>query len=239
MTMELVPTRIEHEGRTYEGLIAAPSGEVPAPGVLVFPSAAGVHHQAPDVARRLADAGYVAIACDMYPLGTDTGNHEAVMAAYNAAVADRLALRRLCGAWLSDLKGRADVDPARTAAVGYCFGGTCVLELVRDGAGLKAASSFHGGLQTTHRAKSGNFGGDIMIWHGMVDPFINDQDVAELRAEMDAAALRYQLMQFSGVSHSFTDPAADTFGMEGLAYDAVADAVSWAGTMALFDQVLR
>lgn len=230
---------LNHAGIEYAGLAASPSGQGPFPAVLVFPSAAGIGHQVPDVIRRLAGEGYLAVGCDMYGCGADMSSSEAMMANYNAAVADRIALRALCAAWHAATAAREDVAADRIFAMGYCFGGTCVLEMARDGASLRGVASFHGGLQTSHPARPGAYSGEIMVWHGMADPFISDADVAELRAELGEAGLRYQLFQFSGVGHSFTDPQAGEFGLPGIAYDSMADEVSWAGTMALFAHLLK
>ncbi|MET0271073.1 MAG: dienelactone hydrolase family protein, partial [Sphingomonas sp.] len=130
------------------------------------------------------------------------------------------------------------VDPSRTAAIGYCFGGMCVLELARSGVDLRAAVSFHGLLRTDRPAAPGAITGQVAAWCGARDPYVPAADVEAFRAEMAEAGAAAQVTVFNAAAHGFTDPDATAMGRAGVAYDAIADRVSWAGTVALLDAVL-
>src|ERR1700730_5432900 len=99
------------------------------------------------------------------------------------------------------------------------------------GADVKAVVSYHGLLTTSAPAEPGAIQGQVAIYTGAKDPYAPSQDVEALRQEMSAAGARFQIMVFSGACHGFTDPTAGAMGRAGIAYDAIADRVSWAGTV--------
>ncbi len=130
------------------------------------------------------------------------------------------------------------MDAQRVAAIGYCFGGFCVLELARAGADVKAVVSYHGLLSTSLPAQRGAIKGEVVVYTGAKDPHAPHEHVEALRKELDAAEAHHQITVFSEAFHSFTDPDADALGMPGIAYNALADRVSWAGTLAVLEAVL-
>lgn len=232
--------RCAHDGANLEGLIARPAGEGPFPTVMVMHSANGLRHQVRGTIEKLAALGYLAIATDMYGAEVQAGPPEAAHAAYTYFVDDGMPnVRARSLAWFEAVRAHPGVDPARIAAIGYCFGGHCVLELARAGADLRAVVSYHGTLKTHARAKPGVPRGEVVAYCGAHDPFAPMHEIDELRAEMAAAGARYQITVFGEAAHSFTDPDAASMGMEGIRYDQMAHRMSWAGTLALLEEVLN
>jgi dienelactone hydrolase len=227
---------LEHEGAVLKGELFG-GGAGPRPGVLVMHNALGLGAQVREVAARLAELGYVALATDMF--GAELDGDPAKAGAYFAALqAQPELLRARLAAWHDTLTGLPQVDAARTAAIGYCFGGFCVLELARSGAAVKAAVSFHGLLTTQLPATPGGITARIAAWCGGQDPFVPTEHVETFRAEMAAAQASSQITVFSHAAHGFTDPDAGKMGRPGVAYDLLADKISWAGALALLEAEL-
>jgi dienelactone hydrolase len=230
-----------HAGATLIGQLAAPvtaSGALPA--VLVFPSALGLGKHALTAAQRLADLGYLALGVDMYGDGLYSGydsDGEEAGAHYAAFLKSPQLLRDRVTAWLDHARMLPGVDLARIAAIGYCFGGYCVLELARTGADLAAVVSYHGILTTQMPAAAGTIKANVVAYCGDKDPFAPVETIDGLRRELEAAAVDHQVTIFGKVAHSFTDPDAARLNRPGIAYDLLADRVSWAGTVALLETV--
>jgi dienelactone hydrolase len=147
-------------------------------------------------------------------------------------------LRERMGAWLALLQARDDVLAERIAAIGYCFGGQCVLEFARGGADICAVVSYHGILTTSAPAKRGVVHAHIAVYTGARDPHAPRSDVDALKQELAAAGADWQITEFGSAGHAFTDPEAAS-PQTGRAYDPLAHHLSWAGTLALFDRKLR
>lgn len=235
---ELQPIVCEHEGVRLRGWLAVPAGAGPHPAVLVMHSALGLRHMVRDVARKLAGLGYLAIATDMYGEDADISAPDKAGAHYAALLEKPERLRARTALWFDAAAARGDVDPGRIAAIGYCFGGKCVLELARSERPVRAAISYHGLLTTHAPARAGGMAGEVVAWCGARDPFGPAEETVGFRAEMEAAGARWHIMEFGPAAHGFTDPAGEG-GMPGIAYDLLADRVSWAGTLALLDVVLK
>ena len=117
-------------------------------------------------------------------------------------------------------------------------GGQAVLELVREGADLSAAVTFHGVFGTGRKARADKpFPGRLLICHGDADPMAPRESVLALWEELDAAGVHWHFHSYSGVRHGFTDPGSDARGLPAIAYDAAADRASWAAMMALFSEL--
>jgi dienelactone hydrolase len=234
----LQPITFQHDGVELVGQIATPAARGPHAAVMVMHSAHGLGEQVREKVRALARLGYAAVATDMYGGGEyhadPQASGKALLELLNAP--ERLRARVL--AWHRHLKERPEVDPQRIAAIGFCFGGLCVLELARTGADLKAVVSFHGLLTTAMPAQRGAIKARIAIYTGGKDPYAPPEHVEALRQELTAAEARYQLTVFDDACHAFTDPGANSMGRAGIAYDAVADRVSWAGAVALLEASL-
>jgi dienelactone hydrolase len=139
---------------------------------------------------------------------------------------------------LATLAAQSQVDANRLAAIGFCFGGSVVLELARDGADLRAAVSFHGVLTTQIPATSGNVKPSVLVLTGADDRLAPPDQVAAFENEMRAAEVRdWQVISYGNTLHGFTNPAADGSMMRTALYSAQADRRSWASLRSLFDEV--
>jgi dienelactone hydrolase len=231
-----------HAGTELWGEIATPAGTGPdstvLPAVLVFSSAYGLGDQARRSAQALADRGYVAVATDMYGKGAFFPNPSDAGADFTTLMSSPALMRARVVHWFDHVAALPQVDATRIAAIGYCFGGRCVLELARSGANVRAVSSFHGILTTAAPAELGAITGEVAVWAGGQDPYAPVETITALAAELSAANARHQITIFDYAAHSFTDPDAGKHGAPGIEYNALADRVSWAGTVALLDEVL-
>jgi dienelactone hydrolase len=189
-------------------------------------------------ARLLAQEGYLALATDMYGDGIFHEDPSGAGASLGPLWKDPQLLRSRVVAWYEWLKQRPEVAADRIAAIGYCFGGQCVLELARSGADVKAVVSYHGILTTAMPAKAGIVGAHVAVYTGADDPYAPRKHVEDFQDEMQEAGARWQIMNFGRCCHAFTDTHIRS-DLPGLAYDPIADKVSWAGTLALLNAVLR
>ena len=241
MTAELVEREVEYEadGRHMVGYLAAgpaPSGGA-RPAVLVAHGGAGERRQPKARARRLAKLGYVAFALDYHGDGRQL-THEETRARLPELGADVDRIRALGQAGLDVLLAADGVDPTRVAAIGYCFGGTVVLELARGGADLAAVVGFHAILSTPRPEDARNITGRVLACIGTEDPFVPPEQRAAFEAEMRAAGVDWRLHLYGGAPHAFTDPNASDHGLAGVAYDQMADERSWRDMLDLFAEAL-
>ena len=208
------------------------------PGIVVVHEAWGLGDHAIARARMLAEIGYVALAADMYgdrKLATDL---PAAMELIGDLRTNPAKLRARAGAAVAALRSRPDVDPARMAAIGFCFGGTTVLELARAGADLKGVVSFHGGLQTAAPAERGAVRPKVLVCTGADDPMIPPDQVVAFEGEMRAAHADWQVISYGGTVHSFTNPdAGKVVALDGVAYNEQTDRRSWKAMRAFFDEI--
>src|SRR5437868_5755829 len=207
------------------------------PGVLVVHEWWGHDEHARNQARRLADAGYVGFALDMYGKGKVTSHPQEAQAFVSVATKDPAVLAARFNAALEQLKRDPHVDPRRIAAIGYCFGGAVVLDMARAGADLAAVVTFHGALATKTPAQPGKVKARVLVLAGDADPFVPPEQVEAFRQEMRAAGARFEVVTFPGAKHGFTNPDAGKFGMDALVYNADADRESWAALLKLFKDV--
>ena len=209
------------------------------PGVLVVHEWWGHNEHARDQAKRLAQAGYVGFALDMYGKGKVATHPKDAEAFMTEATKDPAVLTARFNAALEQLKRDPHVDPDQIAAIGYCFGGGVVLGMARSGADLDAVVTFHGHLATKTPAGKGKIKARILVLTGADDPMIPPRQVEAFKSEMTAAGVKFEVISYPGAKHSFTNPQADKTGMDGLAYNADADAKSWAAMLDLFHQVFH
>jgi dienelactone hydrolase len=185
-------------------------------------------------AERLAGLGYTAFALDYFGGGRQPPFDQA-QARLSELIEDPDVTRRLARAGLEVLTARPDVDPARLAAIGFCFGGTMVLELARDGAPLRAVVGFHPWLRSARPEDSANITGSVLMCCGAEDPVIPLDVRGAFEDEMRSSGVADWRMEiYGGVGHSFTNPAIDVRGFPGFAYDARADQRSWRSMLELF-----
>ena len=208
------------------------------PGILVVHEAWGLGEHAMARAKMLAKEGYVALAADMYGDRRMATDLPQAMELIGELRTDPAKLRQRALSALAALEAQPNVDTSRLAAIGFCFGGTTVLELARGGADLKGVVSFHGGLQTGAPAKEGAVTPKVLVCTGADDPMIPPAQVTEFEEEMRRAGADWQVIAYGGTVHSFTNPdAGKTVKLDGVAYNAQTDKRSWAAMLAFFDEI--
>ncbi len=205
------------------------------PGILVVHEWWGHGPYARRRAEQLAKLGFTAFAVDMYGKGVYAKDHEEAGKLAGAFFGDRAAMRRRALAGLEVLKKQPFVDLKHLGAIGYCFGGTTVLELARAGTDLRGVVSFHGNLATpvpaTQTPKA-----SILVLHGADDGFTNP-GVPGFLEEMRKVKADWQFVQYGGAVHSFTVVEAGTDTTKGMAYNKEADHRSWEAMHSFFDEL--
>jgi dienelactone hydrolase len=209
------------------------------PGILVVHEWQGHNPYVRKRAERLARLGYVAFALDMYGKGVVAKDAKEAAALSGIYKGDRNLMRARASAGLDVLRRHPMVDASRLAAIGYCFGGTTVLELARGGADLRAIVSFHGGLDTPTPEDAKNIRGKVLALHGGDDPFVPPAQVAAFQDEMRKGGADWQMVVYGGAVHSFTNPDSGNDNSKGLAYNEKADRRSWEAMKAFFLETLR
>ncbi|HMP76465.1 MAG TPA: dienelactone hydrolase family protein [Kiritimatiellia bacterium] len=201
------------------------------PGVLVVHEWWGHNEYARRRARELAREGYIAMAVDMYGEGR-TAEHPKDAGAFAGEVMGNMAqaAARFRAARVF-LETQTQTDPARLAAIGYCFGGGMVLHMARIGEDLAVVASFHGSLRTVSSARPGEVRARVLVYHGGADVLVPPEDVVAFEQEMTKAGVNYKFVTYPDAPHSFTSPEADDKAVKfelPLGYDAEADRASWA-----------
>ena len=207
------------------------------PGVIVVHDWKGLNDYAKSRTRQLAELGYVAFAADIYGKGRRAKDHEEAGKLAGAYKNDRNLMRARAKAALDFLKAQPNVDPEKIAAIGYCFGGTAVLEMARAGFDLKGVASFHGGLETPLPAHKGAIKAKIRVYHGAAEIFVTPAEVEAFKKEMTDAGADFQFHAFEGAVHAFTVPDAGNDPSTGAAYNEKADKESWAMLMDFFKEI--
>src|SRR6201996_6329909 len=224
---------------TLEGYLAYDdSVSGPRPGVLVVHQWLGLTDYEKHRAEMLAKLGYVAFCADIYGKDnrpTDVSQAGPLATKYKS---DRALLRLRVNAGLDELKKSELVDPKRIAAIGYCFGGTTVLELARSGADIAGVVSFHGGLDSPNPADGKNIKCPILACHGADDPFEKPEDLAAFESEMRDAKVDWRLIMYCGAVHAFTQPDPG-FVNAGAKYNERADKRSWNDMKAFFGEIFQ
>jgi len=240
-TVKTEEVSYEADGVTMKGFLAWDGAkEGPRPGVLVVHEWWGHNAYARRRAIMLAELGYTALAVDMYGDGK-TAEHPAdamkfageVNANLDAAKVRFEAAKKL-------LAERAETDPAKLAAVGYCFGGGIVLGMARMGEDLKGVVSVHGTLAAKTPAEKGAVKAEILVLTGAADTFVPADQVSAFEAEMKAAEAKFEVVSYEGAMHAFSNPEATELGKKfelPIAYDAKADAASWDAMKAFLTRV--
>lgn len=197
------------------------------PGVLVVHEWWGLNDYARSRADQLARLGYAAFALDMYGGGKVT-KHPKEASEWAGQVRENVeGWRERALAGLEVLRKQPQVDPEHVAAIGYCFGGATVLQLAYAGTDLDAVVSFHGALPVPDEKQAKQIKAGILICHGAADTFVPEEQAQKVRAALDQAGTDWQMVYYGGARHSFTNPDAGEYGVEGIKYDENADRRSW------------
>jgi len=226
------------DGTLLEGYLAYDdSFQGKRPGVLVIHEWDGLGDYVKKRAAQLAELGYVAFAADIYGKGVRPKTVEESAAEAGKYKADRALLRARALAGLDVLKKNPKVDPHRIAAIGYCFGGTAVLELARSGADLSGVVSFHGGLDAPNPDDARNIRCKLLVLHGADDPLSPPDQIAAFENSLRKAGVDWQMILYGGAVHGFTNPEHGTDPSKGVAYNEKADRRSWEAMKAFFAEL--
>lgn len=224
---------------TLKGYFAVnTSTEGKKPGILVIHEWWGHNEHSRNRADMLADLGYVAFALDMYGDGKNTNHPKDAGKFMTAVVSNMDVARARFESALEQLKNHPNVDPEKIGVVGYCFGGTMALSMANAGYDLDAVAAFHAGLKLPIMPEGqGSVKAKILVANGADDPWVSEQQVADIQAVMEGAGVDYKYVAYEGATHAFTNKGADALGAEHnlpLAYNAAADSASWEEMKMLF-----
>jgi dienelactone hydrolase len=185
----------------------------------------------------LAALGYVAFAVDLYGNGRTTSDAQEAAAMAREVRGTPLMRERIVAGY-SILKKMNIVDSESIGAIGFCFGGTAVLELAYSGAGLKSAVIFHGGLIVPSRDDIRRIRSHFLILHGADDPSNLPETITAFQNGLREAGVDWQMVYYGNAVHSFTNPANGTDNKRGVAYNAAAANRSWRLMQSFFEETL-
>ncbi len=209
------------------------------PGVLVVHEWKGITGYERKRVEQLAAMGYVAFAADIYGKGVRPATAEEAGKVSGTYRSNRDLLRKRAQSGLDVLKRFDRTDSRHVAAIGYCFGGTTVLELARSGADVSGVASFHGVLDTPTPGDAKNIKGKVLILTGADDPFVPPAQRVAFQEEMEKAGVDWQMIVYGGAVHSFTNPASGNNPSAGVAYNEKADKRSWEAMRLFFDEIFK
>ena len=206
------------------------------PGVVVFPEAFGLNDHARERADRLAQLGYVALAADFHGDGKVFKDLASLGPSMQALYGNRAEWRSRAKAALDTLVAQPQVDGNRTAAIGFCFGGTTAVELARSGAPLSAITTFHAGMLPGLAEDAGRIRAKVLVCHGADDPIVQKEAIDAVMSEFRRDKTDWQFIYYGNTVHSFTNPDADSRNAPPFAYSKTAEDRSWAAMRYLFDE---
>ena len=207
------------------------------PGVLVSHAWGGRGEFEDRKAERLAALGYVGFALDMYGKGVSGSSPEENSRLMAPFIEDRKLLQDRISVALDQLRSHQHVDPARTAAIGFCFGGLCVLDLARSGADLRGVVSFHGLLEPPDNTAGNRMSAKALLLHGWKDPLVTPDKVIALSEERASLGADWQLNAYGNAMHAFTNPAAAD-AESGMLYDPVVQRRAFESMWMFLNEVL-
>ena len=206
------------------------------PAVLVNHAWGGRDEFVEEKAKKLAELGYVGFALDVYGKGVSGGSKEENAKLMQPFMQDRAMLQKRLLAAFTAVKSLPCVDATKVAAIGFCFGGLCVLDLARSGADLKGVVSFHGLLSAPEQSSKRRIKAKILALHGHDDPLVPVDQVLAWEQELTAAGADWQLHTYGNTMHAFTNPVANDPEF-GTVYNAIADRRSWYGMVGFLDEI--
>lgn len=209
------------------------------PGILVAHEWWGLNDYAKLRAEMLAEVGYVAFAADMYGEGKMT-RHADEAKGWMKQITNNLELwQRRANLALEQLRSHPNVESTKLAAIGYCFGGATVMQMAYLGADLDGVVSFHGSLPPATPEQAAKIKARVLIAHGEDDGFIPPERIEAFKKALSGAGVDWEMDIYGGAKHGFTNPYADGYGMNGLAYQEQADRRSWLRMLAFFEEVFE
>jgi dienelactone hydrolase len=227
-----------HNGATFEAYMAVDGATPgPRPAILIAHTWEGRGEFVCDKARNLAGNGYVGFAIDLYGQGVVGSSPEQNAGLMQPFLDDRKLLQSRMNCALQALLGQPEVERGKVAAIGYCFGGMCVLDLARVGADVRSVVSLHGLLGSPGNTLGNKIAAKVLILHGSDDPMAPIEDVAAVQQELTTAGADWQLHAYGNTMHSFTNPNANNAEM-GTVYNEVADHRSWKSLISFLEETL-
>ena len=222
------PIDYAHDGQKLQGyLVWDDAKPTPRPGVLVVHEWWGLNDYTKSRARQLAEMGYIVFAADMFGAGKVTRDPKQAQAWSTEATSKPGLLASRSKAGLEILRNQQGVDGKHLAAIGFCFGGTTVLQLAYSGEPLNGVVTFHGGLVVPNDDQAKAIKTPILVLHGAEDTFIKPEDVAGLQKALDKAKVDWYMVTYANAVHAFTNPQADSFKIPGIGYNKKAAERSW------------
>ena len=227
----------EHQGKLLEGFLAYDDAiNVAKPGVIIVPDWAGRSDFECDKARKLATKGYVGFACDLYGKGILGKSVEENSALMKPFLDDRAMLQSCLVKILETLQTQTEVDESNIAAMGFCFGGLCALDMARIGADLKGVVSFHGLFGAPGNTEGNKIKAKVLALHGHEDPMVPVEAVNDLQNELIAAGADWQIHVYGDTMHAFTNPVANDPSF-GTVYSEKADKRSWQTLLNFLEEI--
>ncbi len=212
------------------------------PGIIVVHEWWGHNAYARRRADMLASLGYTAMALDMYGEGKTADNPDDAGKLSGMISSDIPLMKSRFQAALQTLNKHPMADPKNSGAIGYCFGGGVVLSVVREGADLKGAVSFHGSLASKAMARKGSVKTRLLVANGAADTFVPASQIAAFKSEMKVAGADLTFIDYPGAVHAFTNPDATANGKKfniPIAYNEAADKKSWGDMKEFFASVFK
>lgn len=233
------------QGTKCIGYLAYSKSAEKRPAILIAPSFEGLAEFARRKAETLAGLGYAAFAADLYGDGIIGSSFEENLALMRPLFLDRKLLQTRILAAFNKLKEFSFIDHNRIGAIGFCFGGLTVIELVRSGAPIRGAVSFHGALSNSLGDEEAgtvpiaqNIKSSLLICHGYDDPMVSQQDIQDLLQDLNRGKVDWQMHMYSHCVHAFTNPNANDPGV-GTVYNELADNRSWRLMKDFFNEIFQ
>ena len=209
------------------------------PGILVAHELWGLNDYAKLRAEMLAELGYVAFAADMYGDGRVTRHADEAKGWMKQITASIDLWQRRANLALEQLRSHPNVESTKLAAIGYCFGGATVMQMAYLGADLDGVVSFHGSLPPATPEQAAKVKARVLIAHGDDDGFIPPERIAAFKKALSGAGVDWEMDIYAGARHGFTNPYADGYGLDGVAYHEQADRRSWSRMRAFFEELFE
>lgn len=228
MTIKTRAIEYVHDGTLLEGVLAFDDGQTgKRPAVLVSHAWAGRSDLEVDYAKKLAALGYAGFALDLYGKGVLGASVEENQKLMTPFVEDRAKLQSRLLHILDVVRALPEVDAKKVAAMGFCFGGLCVLDLARTGVDIKGVGAFHGLFTPPGNTAGKKINAKVIAYHGWDDPMAKPDSVLALAKELTEAKADWQLLAFGNTMHAFTNPAMNDPGF-GAVYNKAAADRAWA-----------
>jgi dienelactone hydrolase len=237
MTIQSQAVDYTQDDATFEGYYAwndAVAG--PCPCVLVAHAWGGLGEFEQARARDLAELGYAAFCIDLYGKGVRGTSPEENAELMQPFLEDRVMLQSRLTLAVEIAAQQAAVDASRMAAIGYCFGGLCVLDMARVGAAVLGVVSFHGIFHPPGNTEGNDIDAKVLALHGWDDPMATPEQAVALAAELTAAGSDWQIHGYGHTLHAFTNPAAND-PARGTVYNETADRRSWRTMTNFFEEL--